>query len=551
LLLDVPGSFSQFSGKFPKSFTISGILVISPSHHFQTELIQMARRTSAVLCPECHQLNPDKNRFCGMCGHALEQKPVSHYPREGFDEADSEAGPEIADIDPRIPANEYARPRETVLHTEPEFPTRNIVEPVETETADVGRAHDESRPRSSTSIFDLEPRESEKPKFDTDPRAVKPVTYGTNMFEYDPAAAERSNTGVHGPSFLGLGDADFLDEIEEPRSNARRNWLVVALLVVIGIAAVEWRNIRDTGVQYAGTMHLSLPGKKGEGPAKITPEQAPAASGETSAAGEGKPEMIVGPTNNDTQKSPAASNSAAASQSTINNATDANPKTDQGSGTNDSGAAMQGSDVGPSRSAKSASDSKSSDSKEIASAKKPDDTASNAKDDSADDSDAEAAVPAKSTRSARAANKRAPKSIDESASTAGAADLAQAEKASDPATAANWLWAATKKGNMEAPVRLADYYANGRGVPKDCEQATVLLRSSARRGNPRASARLGMYYATGLCVAQDRAQAWHWLSLAHRADPGSDWIEQYRQRLWSQMTPDERSRSNSNSTASE
>jgi TPR repeat protein len=138
-----------------------------------------------------------------------------------------------------------------------------------------------------------------------------------------------------------------------------------------------------------------------------------------------------------------------------------------------------------------------------------------------------------------------------SASAAGADDLARAEKASDPATAANWLWAATKKGNTDAPVRLADYYANGRGVPKDCEQATVLLRSSARRGNPRARARLGMYYATGLCVAQDRSQAWHWLSLAHQSDPGSDWIEQYRQRLWSQMTPDERARSNSSSTASE
>jgi hypothetical protein len=425
---------------------------------------------------------------------------------------------------------------------------------VEPETVPLERAHDETRPRSSTSIFDLEPRESERPKFDTDPRAVKTVTYGTNMFEYDPVAAERSNTGVHGPSFLGLSDPDFLDEIEEPHSHARRNWLVVALLVVIGIAAVEWRNIRDTGVQYAGTMHLSLPGKKGEGPAKITPEQAPTASGETSAAGAGKPEMVVGPTNNDAQKPPTTNDNTAVSQSPANNAADANAKTDQGNTANNPGAAMQGADNNKSTGAKNidpkSSDAKNSDSKEVASAKKADDSAK-AKDDSGDDSDAESTAPAKPSHSARAANKRSSKSIDESASTAGADDLARAEKASDPATAANWLWAATKKGNMDAPVRLADYYANGRGVPKDCEQATVLLRSSARRGNPRARARLGMYYATGLCVAQDRAQAWHWLSLAHQADPGSDWIEQYRQRLWSQMTPDERARSNSNSTASE
>ena len=98
---------------------------------------------------------------------------------------------------------------------------------------------------------------------------------------------------------------------------------------------------------------------------------------------------------------------------------------------------------------------------------------------------------------------------------------------------------------------LADYYANGRGVPKDCEQATILLRSAARASNPRASARLGMYYATGQCVPQDRAAAWHWLSVAHENDPNSDWVEQYRRRLWSEMTPDERARSGGGPSASE
>ena len=496
-----------------------------------------------MLCPECNKFNPDSNRFCGNCGHAFSKEPVSHYPREGFDDV-SEAGPEIADINPRIPANEYSRPREADLRSEPKVPAGHADEVVQTGTVHVERhrEREETRPRNSTSIFDLEPRESEKPRYNTDPHAVKPVTYGTNMFEYDPVAAERANTGIPGPSFLGLGAPDFLDEIEEPRSHARRNWLIVALLIVIGVAAVQWRNIRDAGMQYAGTMHLSLPSEKGEGPAKITPEQT-SNSGETSAAGESKPEMVVGPTNNDAQK-PATANTTPSQ-----NATDANAKSDSENSASISGAATQGSDSDKSASAKT-TDSKINDNKEVASAKKQDDSASS-RDDSADDSDTDAAAPAKSVRSARSANKRASKFVDESASTAGADDLARADQASDPATAANWLWAATKKGNSEAPVRLADYYANGRGVPKDCEQATVLLRSSARRGNPRARARLGMYYATGQCVVQDRGQAWHWLSLAHQADPGSDWIEQYRQRLWSQMTPDERARSNSNRTASE
>jgi hypothetical protein len=190
------------------------------------------------------------------------------------------------------------------------------------------------------------------------------------------------------------------------------------------------------------------------------------------------------------------------------------------------------------------------DAKETASAKKPSDSEDSSDSASKDDeASAEPPATAKPSRSTRAAKPAKP--VEAEVSAAGADDLARAEKASDPATAANWLWAATKKGNTEAPVRLADYYANGRGVPKDCEQATVLLRSSARRGNPRARARLGMYYATGQCVAQDKMQAWHWLSLAHQADPGSDWIEQYRQRLWSQMSTDERARAGSDRTASE
>lgn len=492
-----------------------------------------------MLCPECHHFNPDNNRFCGQCGYAFPKEPVSHYPREGFDEEvlNSEAGPEIADIDPRIPANEYSPQRES-WPVEPKTPLHEV-EPVE--PAHV--APEEPRARNSTSIFDLEPRASERPKFETDPRAVKPITYGTNMFEYDPVAAERSSNGIHGPSFLGLGDPDFMDEVDEPPSHTRRNWLVVALLVVIAVAAVEWRNIRATGMQYAGTMRLSLPNKKGEGQAKITPEQtAPTASGETSAAGEGKPEIVVGETNSAAKPAgePASQNAASAN----GNPPAAEKSTDQNSGT----------------SASAQNDGKkNSDATDLAANKKPDETpaaaakADKSSDDSTDDGADTTAAAAKPSKTVKAATKRPSKFVEDatSASAAGADDLARAEKASDPATAANWLWAATKKGNTDAPVRLADYYANGRGVPKDCEQATVLLRSSARRGNPRARARLGMYYATGLCVAQDRPQAWHWLSLAHQADPGSDWIEQYRQRLWSQMTPDERARSNSSSTASE
>ena len=73
--------------------------------------------------------------------------------------------------------------------------------------------------------------------------------------------------------------------------------------------------------------------------------------------------------------------------------------------------------------------------------------------------------------------------------------------ASDPAAAAAWLWKATSRGNPVAPVRLADMYIKGQGVPRSCEQALVLLRSAATKENAPARNRLAALYANGTCVA--------------------------------------------------
>ena len=60
--------------------------------------------------------------------------------------------------------------------------------------------------------------------------------------------------------------------------------------------------------------------------------------------------------------------------------------------------------------------------------------------------------------------------------------MAKANNASDAAAAAAWLWKATAKGNPDAPVRLADMYVKGDGVPRSCEQALVLLNSGSDQG---------------------------------------------------------------------
>jgi hypothetical protein len=122
----------------------------------------------------------------------------------------------------------------------------------------------------------------------------------------------------------------------------------------------------------------------------------------------------------------------------------------------------------------------------------------------------------------------------------GQQELANALQASDPAATAAWLWKATSRGNPVAPVRLADMYIKGKGVPHSCEQALVLLRSEAAKDNAPARNRLAALYANGTCVARDRVRAYQLMSSALAVDPTSEWAEQNRKELWQQMTPEER-----------
>lgn len=112
--------------------------------------------------------------------------------------------------------------------------------------------------------------------------------------------------------------------------------------------------------------------------------------------------------------------------------------------------------------------------------------------------------------------------------------------ARDSAAAAAWLWKATSRGNPVAPVRLAEMYIKGQGVPRSCEQALVLLRSAATKESAPARNRLAALYANGTCVARDRVKAYELMSSALAADPGSEWAKENRQQLWNQMTPPER-----------
>jgi hypothetical protein len=80
----------------------------------------------------------------------------------------------------------------------------------------------------------------------------------------------------------------------------------------------------------------------------------------------------------------------------------------------------------------------------------------------------------------------------------GAGELAIAEEylngtsgmTRDSREAAQWLWKAVGKRNVEATLALSDLYFRGDGVPKNCDQARLLLDAAARKGAPAAAERL-------------------------------------------------------------
>ncbi len=80
----------------------------------------------------------------------------------------------------------------------------------------------------------------------------------------------------------------------------------------------------------------------------------------------------------------------------------------------------------------------------------------------------------------------------------GAGELAIAEEylngtsgmTRDSGEAAQWLWKAVSKRNVEATLALSDLYSRGDGVPKSCDQARLLLDAAARKGSPAAAEQL-------------------------------------------------------------
>lgn len=106
--------------------------------------------------------------------------------------------------------------------------------------------------------------------------------------------------------------------------------------------------------------------------------------------------------------------------------------------------------------------------------------------------------------------------------------------------------AVTEKQPKEEPgakmLLRGENYLYGRGVPRNCDQAVIYLKAAANAGNPAARSHLGALYSSGECVARDRVAAYHWFSLASRAEPANPWLESNLNMLWRDMSPEERHR---------
>ena len=73
----------------------------------------------------------------------------------------------------------------------------------------------------------------------------------------------------------------------------------------------------------------------------------------------------------------------------------------------------------------------------------------------------------------------------------------QGGKPRDPAAASQLLWSAVEKGNLTAETTLANLYLRGEGVPKNCDQARVLLSAASDKGNAEAKRKLLELNQTG------------------------------------------------------
>jgi hypothetical protein len=298
--------------------------------------------------------------------------------------------------------------------------------------------------------------------------------------------------GLHGPSFLGLGEpgdgGDYLLEDEESHGG-RTFLLVVALLIVGGLAYLQYR--ADTPVT---SIWAAIKARATGQPAAQPAAQEPAATGVQATQPTSTKPDTASPPDNSKQNPPATdeanSAQAQASPSEKSAASDA--------------------DQSPPASAKKTPES--------AAAEKP----------------AEKPASRKKEPGDLMAKAQHPQSDEDT--------TAQDEEAPSKSERGKPSGAVESRTDRQddALVTRAQGFLYGRGGAKSCNTAMSLLKQAAGRGNAKADSQLGAMYATGNCAPFDRAEAYRWFSKAAEADPANSYLQRSRDMMWREMSPQER-----------
>ena len=84
------------------------------------------------------------------------------------------------------------------------------------------------------------------------------------------------------------------------------------------------------------------------------------------------------------------------------------------------------------------------------------------------------------------------------------------------------------------------YLYGSQGFPQNCERGLRYVKPAADHSNPKAMITMGALYATGHCLSRDLPTAYRFFALALRGDPENAALRQNTERVWQQMTAEER-----------
>ena len=375
-----------------------------------------------MICPNCGENNSENFRFCGMCGTALEARRPEGTP---LGATSSEA-----------------------VHTA----SSGIVEPRRTVVSE------------------------KAPARGTAPPVTGPSFLGLNQ----PAATKR--TDASGPDLDRLRDQTFsgLDsffEPEEPKTGARRIFLLLVLLVALGGAGWwAYSNYLGAITGRSSQSEMSNPSTS-ETPAANSVAQ-PAASGTAAPSASSQPQASQpSPTPPAVQPSQASPAPAAPATESSQPAGTTNPPAPPQS-VNPSPATGEGAGARTSTAAQPAAEAK----------------------------------PPRPQKTAPIEKK--------------------------PTPAASAASASTDKG--DAAFRRGVAYLYGRGVHENCGEAIKYLKAASAQQNGKARSTFGTMYATGHCVPRDLPTSYSWFAQALRVDPNNQILEKDLTAVWNQMTPPER-----------